>query len=292
MKYEVEGDWLLTTACNFNCYYCLVTGDSQTKVKIHGTSSEWKEGFDKTGKVWLIHITGGEPTLYPEFIDLCQGLLETHYVSLNTNLSLNSIEDFSRQVNPERVYFVNVAFHFRKWVDNFEVFVSRVKLLRKSGFTVMVTVVMSPAAIPRYPHFVEQFKPHGIFPLPKVMRGVCNGKRYPNTYSMRERAFVAKYLEEALPHHYKLVEEIGEVPSINILTDRHCLDFGNDFSNIPCSAGSRFIRVLPNGDLRRCRTEEEFGNLLKGTARLLDGPRPCDSLYCPYFCRKYTSIGV
>jgi hypothetical protein len=36
-------------------------------------------GFDSTGYRWLLHMTGGEPGIYPQFVELCEALTERHF---------------------------------------------------------------------------------------------------------------------------------------------------------------------------------------------------------------------
>src|SRR5262245_1369852 len=37
------------------------------KLTVHGEPDVWRRAFDRTGLTWLLHITGGEPTIYPRF---------------------------------------------------------------------------------------------------------------------------------------------------------------------------------------------------------------------------------
>src|SRR6188768_467149 len=108
LKYDVEADWVLLTTCNFRCTYCFVPLPAlATKLTTYGTNGQWTEGFDATGKTWLLHMTGGEPSIYPGFVDLCDQLTRLHYLSINSNLSHRCIETFAERINPERVHFIN-----------------------------------------------------------------------------------------------------------------------------------------------------------------------------------------
>ena len=75
MNYDVEADWLLLLTCNFRCPYCFYADIQKTEpIMVFGNPQQWKEAFDRTGKTWLLHITGGEPSLYSDFVKLCKAL--------------------------------------------------------------------------------------------------------------------------------------------------------------------------------------------------------------------------
>jgi len=107
MRYDIEADWKLIDSCNYRCAYCF---DSQDLLgaKIAGLPGfrEWSSAFAASGKTWLLHITGGEPTLHPDFADLCAELAERHFLSLNSNLTQSAITDFAARVDPSRVSLI------------------------------------------------------------------------------------------------------------------------------------------------------------------------------------------
>jgi MoaA/NifB/PqqE/SkfB family radical SAM enzyme len=103
LEYEVEADWILLRTCNFRCDYCFVPVSARAaKITSYGTHTEWAEGFATTGKTWLLHITGGEPSLYPGFVELCEHLARDHYLSINSNLSHRCIDAFAERIDPKR----------------------------------------------------------------------------------------------------------------------------------------------------------------------------------------------
>lgn len=87
-EHDVECDWNLLSTCNYRCAYCFHSPEVLgSKLETFATPDEWRAAFDATGKRWLIHITGGEPTVYPDFLELCEALTQRHCISINTNLS-------------------------------------------------------------------------------------------------------------------------------------------------------------------------------------------------------------
>jgi aspartyl/asparaginyl-tRNA synthetase len=81
------------------------------KVRVKATPAEWRAAFDRTGRTWLLHMSGGEPSHYPDFVELCETLTERHYLSLNSNLTGPSILRFAERIDPSRVSFINAGLH-------------------------------------------------------------------------------------------------------------------------------------------------------------------------------------
>src|SRR6476619_762876 len=115
MHYDVEADFVLLTTCTFRCSYCFIpVEDLSIKLRVHATNEAWQNAFDRTGKRWLIHLTGGEPFIYPDFVDLCARLTRSHYLSINSNLAHPSVDDFAKTIDPTRIHFINAALHLEE----------------------------------------------------------------------------------------------------------------------------------------------------------------------------------
>lgn len=109
-KIPVSGTFELTSRCNFRCKMCYVqmTQEEQQMVGCELTTQEWLDlaqaAVDK-GMIYLL-LTGGEPLLRPDFIELYTNLVQMGLVvSVNTNGSLISpqIAECFRQFPPEKV---------------------------------------------------------------------------------------------------------------------------------------------------------------------------------------------
>jgi hypothetical protein len=79
-----------------------------------------------------------------------------------------------------------------------------------------------------------------------------------------------------------------EPPSIDMLNDELFLDGMPSYRGALCTAGERFVQILPNGDVHRCGGSDSQGNILAGTFVRRQGPAPCDTQHCYYFCNKYS----
>jgi MoaA/NifB/PqqE/SkfB family radical SAM enzyme len=292
MKYDAEADFYPLTTCNFRCSYCfLSTAALGAKIRRYGTSDQWEEGFAATGKIWLIHVTGGEPFVYPGFVELCERLTRRHYLSLNSNLSHHSAEEFAARIDPQRVHYINAAAHLeeRQKREPLEEFISRVHKLRDAKFNVLVSLVMTPEMITAYPSVSKFFGNHGLGIVPKVLRGLYQLEQYPEAYSADQKIQIQEYLLEARRQYEEILARMKEPPTIDMFSDGRFLGGSRNFRGKMCGSGYNFVQVGPDGAVIRCGSGEQLGNILQKTVRLLSSPKPCDTVYCPYFCEKYTS---
>jgi MoaA/NifB/PqqE/SkfB family radical SAM enzyme len=291
---DIEADWHLLHTCNFRCEYCFCSPELLGR-KLHTYASPqiWTAAFEATGMRWLIHMTGGEPTIYPEFVELCEGLTRAHMISLNTNLSNPCIKEFARRIDPKHVSFINAGFHAeeREARQGVERYFDHARCLQDSGFRIITTVVATPPVVARFAEFQAQFAAHGLWLAPKVLRGEYRGRRYPQGYSPADRASLRSAIIRAREHYQSRLDWPGARgwPSIDVLSDDELLASMPSFGGQPCSAGMKFVGIAPNGDVHRCSKKTLLGNLLLGTLRLRSGPTPCDTTYCVYFCKKYTA---
>lgn len=292
MRYEVEADWNLLTTCNFRCSYCFFPhADLGAKISVYGTSAQWKEGFDSTGKTWLLHMTGGEPTIYPGFVDLCAQLSDKHYLSINSNLSHSSIEAFAEDINPERVHFINASVHWkerREWASH-DAFIKRVHKLRKYRFNVLVSLVMTPEIVSTFDEVSRHFESQGLFVIPKIIRGNYNGKNYPAAYSANQKHSILEYLIRARKKYVGVIDRMGEPATINMFGDSLFINGFSNYRGKVCGSGYNFVMIRPDGSVIRCASEENLGNILLKNIKFLHSPKPCNTSGCPYFCEKYTS---
>jgi MoaA/NifB/PqqE/SkfB family radical SAM enzyme len=291
LAYDVEADWLLLFTCNFRCAYCFfppaMLGE---KLVVHGSPSDWEDAFAATGRRWLLHVTGGEPFVYPGFVELCERLTRRHVLSINTNLSHRAVDDFAARVDPRRVHYVHAAVHpdERRRRGGLEAFVARVHALRDRGFTVLVSVVMTPDAIAEFPAVDRTLRRDRIVALPKAARGTWDGRWYPDAYTATERTAIAGWIDAARPAYAREWTAMGEAPTIAMLSDDRLLDTLPDYRGRLCGSGHTFVRIDPDGTVLRCGSGEQLGNVLARSVQLHDGPTACDTSYCPYFCEKYT----
>ncbi|WP_119300318.1 radical SAM protein [Dongia deserti] len=292
MKHDIEADWLLFTTCNYRCDYCFL--DEMflgQKVQVLASPAEWRAAFDRTGLTWLLHITGGEPTHYPDFARLTALLAERHVLSLNSNLTGPTVLDFAERVDPARVSFINAGLHpaERARRNGHDLFVRHAAALLERGFPLMVTVVATPEVLHRFDAIVDSLKPVGLVPFPKLMQGEQAGRRYPDSYTAEERALFRRHSLAAERANPRLFGGTRERPSIDPTLGRAHLERNPDYRGRLCSAGKEFVAIDPAGEVVRCGGGATMGNVLAGTLHLKSKARPCDRSHCFYFCEKFTA---
>jgi MoaA/NifB/PqqE/SkfB family radical SAM enzyme len=292
MKYDLEADFSLLRACNFRCGYCFVpAAELAGKVVRFASDEAWGDAFDAGARTWLIHVTGGEPFVYPRFAALCQRLARRHYLSINSNLSLRSVDELIGAVDPARVHFINAALHFeeRRRRGQVEAFFARAARLRAGGFNLFATVVLTPKIIRLYPTLARMAEAAGVTLVPKLLRGPYRDRSYPQDYTPLERAAADIYYQRVAPAYRAQVDRWSEAPTIDPLVDRRFLDGLPSYRGRVCGSGRTFVVIDPDGTVRRCGSGQGLGNLLDGSFRPLEAPRACDAAYCHYFCEKYAA---
>jgi MoaA/NifB/PqqE/SkfB family radical SAM enzyme len=292
MRYDVEADWQLLNTCNYRCPYCffppVVLGEELT---IHAEPEVWRRAIDRTGLIWLLHITGGEPTIYPRFAELCQLLTARHYLSFNSNLTHSSVVDIAKRVDPSRISFINAGLHAeeRERRKGLSKFLKHAAHLNEQNFPVFISVVGTPDVLCRVDEIIALTAPIGLAPIPKLLRGAFNGKIYPEAYSATERSTFVEFARRARESYGPLLRVLSERPSIDVFGDENYVDGIPSFGGRMCSAGEKFVSLQPDGRIYRCEAKQSnyLGNILDASYRFQTGKSPCDSKYCFYWCLKY-----
>jgi MoaA/NifB/PqqE/SkfB family radical SAM enzyme len=293
MRFDIEADWTLNQLCNYDCAYCLSRSSTEHHLVGRMSPEELLDFFDSTGKTWMLHLTGGEPFVYPGFVRLCRTLSSRHYLSLNSNLSSGRVREFAAEIDPARVQFVHCGVHVeeRDRRNGWRSLRTGVACLLEGGFPLYASLVMTPAAFAEFPRVEETFAALGVPLIPKAIRGAYAGRWYPQAYTEAERSKFRRFSEQA-----ELVAKTGqcrpdwESIAINPLLDRDYLDGVPDFTGIPCSAGRLAVSIGYDGRIFRCGSKTELGNIFERRLNLLAADRPCDDEHCPYFCLRYSSF--
>lgn len=291
IQYDLQADWMLLHTCNYRCSYCFFsTALLGSKLRTFASSRQWKSAFNSTGFTWLLHITGGEPSIYPEFADLCEYLTERHYISVNTNLTNGSLLRFAERIDPARVSFINAGFHLdeREKRLGHGVFLRHADLLRSKGFRILISMVATPNVLARFAEAVALFEPVGLFPVPKLFRGRFEGRIYPTAYSALDKERFRSFADRARISYLSMTGLAAGPPTIDMFNDDNFLDGIPSFRGRLCEAGHRFVNIQPNGDVYRCAPITMLGNVLEGTFSPRIGAAICDTQYCYYFCNKYS----
>ncbi len=268
--------WKSNQRCNFDCEYCFCSKEELSREHpLCGRFSPARIAgrFDGTGRSWTIFMTGGEPFLYPDFLELCRELARNHFLALNSNLSTSNVARFAGEIDPSRVRTINASFHERVLERSGKMgdFVSNVLRLQSGGFPVKVEYVAYPPLFGRIDRDIRALREAGVRTVNlKVYRGTFGNRLYPRDYSLDERAL---FLRE------------GQDPAeIEFITEPFA------FRGRPCRTGTDFLFMGMDGRIRRCpASSASYGDFLGGRYALDPRPRPCPYPRCgsPWVGREY-----
>lgn len=286
--------WDIHYKCDYNCTYCFLHFEPETvnTEAIYLQNYEWlqiwREAYQKYGP-FHIFVTGGEPFIYPNFIDLISRLTQMHTFEFSTNLSWDVLE-FAKKVSPKKVK-INSSFHpeFVTLQD----FLKKIAYLKEKNYFLSITVVAYPPLIDKLVEYTTRIKKIGCSFIIYPYRGPYENRVYPDGYTDGERSALKEIglelgiadVNRALLQKYKLKEESAEKKA----------GFENNRKDKICYMGQRYAKLLPNGEAFRCcaavnKDWGRLGNLIKGTFSFSDRPLPCpDSSQCR--CYKAMVIG-
>lgn len=271
-----KAQWDLTHYCNFNCEYCYNKERSIDFQDKHKSIDGAVAFFDSTSP-WEIILGGGEPFLFPKFIELCEKLTLKNYISIVTNLSC-SVSDFCSRVNPTKVKGISISAHAtqRPGYRSLNTLVSKIHELELNGFPFDVSQVMYPPLIKTFEELYSFFENHRICLIPKPFEGEFEGKIYPGAYTKEEKDFIDLFLSRS--------QSSGTAPK---KVDEILKFQGSVFSfkDKTCSSGFDNIVILRNGDVVRCwslknSTGKSMGNIYQGNVRLYKKPSICNEEVC------------
>lgn len=251
--------WNIHYACNYRCPYCFFEGKwvEYKKRNIYLSVEQWLGYWDRIYKLYgrcYTLITGGEPFIYPNFIDLIDELSQIHYpINISTNASGN-IESFVKRINSGRV---SLSVSFQPYFDNLDLFLEKVKFLKESGFNGCINLVAYPPFIKDLEYYTKKFNSIGqdlkIIPF----WGNYEDRGYPFAYTSYEKEIIG--IDDTW---FNKVRKKGSI----------------------CPAGYNSALIFPDGKVARCGQIGEkmlIGSFFDPEFKLLDEQLPCDADFCP-----------
>jgi len=272
---RITFSWDIHYKCNFRCPYCwfykewVNLGRRSLNLNPDEWMSHWRRIHDKYGEC-KIDIGGGEPFIYPNFIELVTKLSSLHYLKVMTNLS-GDIERFAKEINPGRV---ELDLNFHILFIEAEAVIKKATILKNSGFKGRVCYLAYPPQMKHIPFLNKQFKDAGLNFTLAAFFGEYDGRKYPKAYTQEEKELIRPYLGDIdrLTYHLNGQSRRGKL----------------------CNAGYLYANIKGDGSITRCSTvfNEPFANITEDNFRLLDFPQPCssESGYCP--CNEWAFLLV
>ena len=262
--------WITSWHCNFSCPYCwemqrIRNGEFKPGSFIE--SSKWIEAWNRI-KPESIEITGGEPFLQPQFVELLRGINDSIKFSLTTNLSYD-ITEFVQSIKPERFISITISYHPTSRV-NFEFLSDKIKILMQHGFNpITITVVAWREQL----YMLEEIKSKTEALGVRFYVNPYYTTQYdPFKYSTDELEYLRQFVEPEIMDSLVLSENKNRI--------------------IACNAGAEYITVLPSGEVFRCMNDglKRFnclGNLFNNNFTLLNKYSLCHENESCERCDKY-----
>ena len=262
--YAVFFSWYLNNECNYNCSFCKPLDYKTADVKLEKWFAIWDSIYDRYGSCHL-HISGGEPFIYPRFIELITYLSRKHTLEFSTNLFWN-INPFLDNITPDRA---RLGGSFHPEFSDFDEFLNKILTLKERGFEVWVNYVAYPPHLKKMANFKKQVERNGIRFSIQPFNGKYEGRDYPLGYKPEEKALMSD-------------SDQVNVETIDWRTDGE----KSSIKGKLCRMGQMYARIYPDGQVSRCcgNGALKLGNILKGSFALLEQPMPCECESCP--CHK------
>jgi MoaA/NifB/PqqE/SkfB family radical SAM enzyme len=263
--------WYINTACNYRCSYCK---PEQLTVR-QAPAERWVEAWDDIHRRYgecHISFSGGEPFVYPGFMDILAGVTRHHTVEVITNLSFD-VRPLVETVDLRRL---RLGASFHPECVGLDEFLGRMKQLQPRDFEKWVTFVAYPPQLDRILEYQKRVQDAGIRFSILPYNGEWQGRTYPQGYTEEEKKVILEACGDDEPNLRSFAwgngkkEEGGEATAVST-------------KGRPCLMGHSYARIYPDGTAKRCCAPgaQDLGNLIDGTFRLLEEPAACASERCP-----------
>ena len=257
----------LTSRCNFKCKYCyrsaeVASSDNQTQFTLPGQEILQILGKMSKGGVSVIELTGGEPLLHPDILEiidycgknftLCALLTNGTYVTEEIAQALENAGNFLIGISldgPNEEIVDELAGYrgaYKKICNSFRILAEH-NLLARAGMTV----------IPENIDYIEDTL---------LLAKECRVSAFTaSTIMMMGRASEMELKQEHLCRFVRNMAELSEkYPDILLQTGAKGKEFAEKRGN--CGAGYQGFAIGPNGDVRACLVNCQkwsvIGNLL------------------------------
>jgi MoaA/NifB/PqqE/SkfB family radical SAM enzyme len=252
--------WNMNTLCNYRCSYCTqrFLDDRKRWAKdLPAFLDTFGQLPAQTGVPWEIKLSGGEPFLHPEFVDVVRALASRGlYISVVTNFSQEALIEPFIEAAGGYLRVISCSLHLE--FADVDAFVARAREVQRRvasnpSSSLVVTCVATRENLPKLLSLHDRFADAGV--------------RFKVQPEKQDREIVV-YDDASTAVLYRLGGHNG--------TGHIAHDFGGQ----PCWSGARYFIVDDRGDAFRCyparRYRAEFlGNVALGTLRLYDAAKPC-----------------
>ena len=253
--------FVVTRFCNYKCPYCYVPKEKLLRKKTmfsHHTPDEWIKALEVFNDHHLeLYFTGGEPTLFDDFIFFLKEMVVKDFVhSVRIDSNLARVEKLLEHVQSSKVKFLT-GFHptqisLEKFLDKLEKLEDRNML----GFVNVVASKENMDTLKMQPHrLVKSFEGKGYFV--NVAKDFERGLKYG--YNPVYREYIDK-LQHPLDNEYMNLKNLNR--------------------GMLCGPGKHYIFLSRHGNIYSCGGKCH-GNLFNENFHLKETLVPCELAQCP-----------
>ncbi len=238
ITYDYWLQWDVTRFCALDCEYCFNPESKKKFTPIELDIDALLKTLLKTGKIFRIGFTGGEPLLVPNIIEAIEALqVNGHIISLNTSLLNKRVQEFSEKVDPDKTLFVHASYHYHEFKKRGMLgrFAENYRLIEEKGFNIYTEAIAYPKYVSSVDEILEYALTNGI-----------KTKFAPYVGGYKSKGYPEKYTE-------------GEIAAFNL--DYDDIDSYSPKGEI-CNAGYSAAVVYSNGEIHKCfNIKERLGNI-------------------------------
>lgn len=249
--------WDLCYLCNYRCPYCGVwekCSNSDLLLSVKDWEKIWSRIYEKYGTCH-IYMSGGEPSIYPNFYELVIKLTRKHSIEICTNLSW----DVERLIYNIKSGILRIAPTFHPLFAEFEIFFEKAVKIKSYLPNSQIYYVAHPGQIKEMPERSKRLKVQGINLIPLPLRG--DGFVLNTEEEKRIIEEVSPYKGNKIDYQLQKISPKGKL----------------------CRAGQHYAVVRTSGAVDRCSqySTGETGNIVDKNFELWIEPKPCQKEYCP-----------
>jgi len=253
----------LTYRCNEKCVHCYVDDPSETGKEM--TLEQYKKVIDELCEMGCLNVlvTGGEPTLHPDFLPICEYITQKKMLlDIYTN-GLHWTEELIDRICNLSVNSVSVSLYggdaethdaMTRVKGSFEKTLRTMLIFKSRGVDTYAKASITKQNFPGFEKLLKFGKQIGIPITPSFVLVPTHSGQIKNPLMLDNDAY-----REALAILEKFAD--GDVVSSN------ALKFGlRDMNDSVCSAGRTGLTINPYGEITPCNTLPlSLGNIYKNS---------------------------
>ena len=254
------GNYIVNGFLSKNCWERQRQERGEFKPEPYIDSMKWVEAWNRLN-FDVIDITGGEPFLQPNFIEMVNKI--SAKIAITTNIK-QDLTEFVQKVSPEKVFSMTLSFHPTQNLNILH-FTGKAMLLSMRGFNITINIVAYPEQMFMIPYLKSHFNNIGI----NVHIDPYSQTPYkPFEMNEQEKKFVQMFTGADRMNAF-----IDEVRPVN------------------CSGGVNHLTVFPDGKAYRCINDKikdipPIGNILDEDFNLLPSWEYCEDYNKCAGCNK------